>query len=86
MEFLGVLRVLSPSDAAPTDAAPRKCWIQCQQLLSIASCVSAAPCCCCCAPQSMRVGDFNGKNLSSVSSSTVLIDPDRPEAHQLKAW
>lgn len=34
----------------------------------------------------MRVGDFNGKNLGSCGSSTVLIDPDRPEAQQLRQW
>jgi replication factor A1 len=36
--------------------------------------------------KAMRVGDFNGKNLGSCSSSTVLIDPDRPEAVQLRNW
>lgn len=36
--------------------------------------------------KSVRVGDFNGKNLGSISSSTVSIDPDRPEAQQLRAW
>jgi len=34
----------------------------------------------------MRVGDFNGKNLGSCASTTVLIDPDRPEAQQLRSW
>lgn len=34
-----------------------------------------------------RVGDFNGKTLSTVSSSTVLLDPvDPPEAGQLRSW
>jgi replication factor A1 len=36
--------------------------------------------------KSVRVGDFNGKNLGSISSSTVAIDPDRPEAQQLRSW
>ena len=38
------------------------------------------------AMKAFRVGDFNGKNLSSIGSSTILVDPDRPEARQLKAW
>jgi replication factor A1 len=36
--------------------------------------------------KSVRVGDFNGKNLGSLGSSTVLVNPDRPEAQQLRAW
>lgn len=38
------------------------------------------------AMKAFRVGDFNGKNLSSIGSSTILVDPDRLEARQLKAW
>lgn len=34
-----------------------------------------------------RVGDFNGKTLSTVGSSTVLIDPvDVPEAGTQRSW
>ncbi|KFM22959.1 Replication protein A 70 kDa DNA-binding subunit [Auxenochlorella protothecoides] len=39
------------------------------------------------AVKNARVGDFNGKTLSTVSSSTVLIDPpDVAEAARLRAW
>lgn len=39
------------------------------------------------AVKNARVGDFNGKTLSTVSSSTVLVDPaDVPEAARLRAW
>lgn len=33
-----------------------------------------------------RVGDFNGRTLSTVSSSNVAIDPDIPEAGTLRHW
>lgn len=33
-----------------------------------------------------RVGDFNGKSLSTLNSSTVLIDPERPETAALRSW
>ncbi|KAF8055656.1 RPA1A [Scenedesmus sp. PABB004] len=33
-----------------------------------------------------RVGDFNGKSLSTLSSSTVLLDPERPETAALRNW
>lgn len=33
-----------------------------------------------------RVGDFNGKNLSTVNSSVVNVDPDIPEAGALRHW
>ena len=33
-----------------------------------------------------RVGDFNGKSLSTVSSSIVATDPDIPECHELQQW
>lgn len=33
-----------------------------------------------------RVGDFNGKTLSTLNSSTVQVDPDIPAAGQLRAW
>jgi replication factor A1 len=39
------------------------------------------------AVKSARVGDFNGKTLSTVASSTVAVDPpDIPEAVQLRQW
>lgn len=34
----------------------------------------------------MRVGDFGGRSLSMLSSGTMTIDPDIPEAHKLKGW
>ncbi|XP_076656555.1 replication protein A 70 [Halictus rubicundus] len=34
-----------------------------------------------------RIGEFNGgKNLSTISSSVLQIDPDIPEAHRLRGW
>jgi replication factor A1 len=36
--------------------------------------------------QSLRVGDFNGKTLGSLGSSSIAINPDRPEAGHLRAW
>ncbi|VBB75142.1 Putative Replication factor-A protein [Podospora comata] len=33
-----------------------------------------------------RVSDFNGRSLSLLSSGTMAIDPDIPEAHALKGW
>jgi replication factor A1 len=33
-----------------------------------------------------RVSDFNGRSLSLLSSGTMAIDPDIPEAHKLKGW
>ncbi|XP_076284159.1 replication protein A 70 [Lasioglossum baleicum] len=34
-----------------------------------------------------RVGEFNGgKNLSTLSSSVLQLDPDIPEAHKLRGW
>lgn len=33
-----------------------------------------------------RVGDFNGKSLSTVSSSIVATDPDIPECLELQQW
>ena len=38
------------------------------------------------AVKSARVGDFNGRTLSTVSSSNVAIDPDIPEAGTLRHW
>lgn len=34
-----------------------------------------------------RVGDFNGKNISSISSSQLAVDPpELQEAHALRQW
>ena len=33
-----------------------------------------------------RVGDFNGKTLSTLSTSLVDVDPDIPEAGRLRNW
>jgi replication factor A1 len=38
------------------------------------------------AVKAARVGDFNGKNVSTIASSSVAIDPPRPEADDLRAW
>eukprot|EP00887_Chlorella_sp_A99_P004696 scaffold4.g4696.t1 len=39
------------------------------------------------AAKNARVGDFNGKTLSTVGSSTVMVDPpDVPEAATLRQW
>ncbi len=34
----------------------------------------------------MRVSDFGGRSLSLLSSGTMAVDPDIPEAHKLKGW
>ncbi|KAK9813638.1 hypothetical protein WJX73_001046 [Symbiochloris irregularis] len=36
--------------------------------------------------KSARVGDFNGRTLSTVSSSSIAVDPDIPEAGALRHW
>jgi len=33
-----------------------------------------------------RVSDFGGRSLSVLSSSTVVINPDSPEAFKLRGW
>lgn len=33
-----------------------------------------------------KVSDFGGKSLSLLSSGTMNVDPDIPEAHKLKGW
>lgn len=38
------------------------------------------------AVKSARVGDFNGKSLSTLGSSSVVVEPDRPEAGFLRTW
>ncbi|KAI9446599.1 replication factor-a protein [Lactarius indigo] len=34
----------------------------------------------------VRVGDFQGRSLSLLSSGSVAVSPDIPEAHALKGW
>ncbi|GAA5845759.1 hypothetical protein JCM9279_006100 [Rhodotorula babjevae] len=34
----------------------------------------------------VKVGDFGGRSLSVSGSSTVAVDPDIPEAHELRGW
>ncbi|OMP08017.1 Nucleic acid binding, tRNA/helicase-type [Corchorus olitorius] len=36
--------------------------------------------------KSLKVGDFQGVSLSTLGKSTVLINPDIPEAKKLKSW
>ncbi|KAL2321509.1 hypothetical protein Fmac_025888 [Flemingia macrophylla] len=36
--------------------------------------------------KSLRVGDFQGVSLSTISRSVVLINPDIPEARRLRSW
>ncbi len=38
------------------------------------------------AVKTARVGDFNGKTLSTLSTSLVEIDPDVTEAGMLRNW
>jgi len=38
------------------------------------------------AVKAARVGDFNGKSCSTIASSSVVMDPPRPEADELRAW
>ena len=38
------------------------------------------------AVKSARVGDFNGKTLSTVGSSLIMVNPDIPEAGRLRHW
>ena len=33
-----------------------------------------------------KVGDYQGVNLSAMSSSNILVNPDLPEAHALRGW
>ena len=33
-----------------------------------------------------RVGDYQGKTLGTISSTTLLVDPDIPEAGRLRNW
>ncbi|KAJ1928650.1 Replication factor A protein 1 [Tieghemiomyces parasiticus] len=33
-----------------------------------------------------KVGDFGGRTLSLLSSSTMTVNPDIPEAHRLRGW
>ncbi|KAH8670992.1 hypothetical protein BX600DRAFT_480370 [Xylariales sp. PMI_506] len=34
----------------------------------------------------LKVSDFGGRSLSLLSSGTISVDPDIPEAHRLKGW
>ncbi|KAG9244496.1 putative RFA1 protein [Calycina marina] len=34
----------------------------------------------------VKVGDFGGRSLSLLSSGSMAVDPDIPEAHRLKGW
>ncbi|KAK1273384.1 hypothetical protein QJS04_geneDACA008000 [Acorus gramineus] len=36
--------------------------------------------------KSLKVGDFQGLSLSSISKTTVVISPDIPEAKKLRSW
>ncbi|CAA7026979.1 unnamed protein product [Microthlaspi erraticum] len=36
--------------------------------------------------KSLKVGDFQGVSLSTISRSNVVINPDSPEATKLKSW
>ena len=33
-----------------------------------------------------RVSDFGGRSLSTLMSSLLILEPDIPEAHQLRGW
>jgi len=34
----------------------------------------------------VKVGDFGGRSLSMFSSATMAVNPDIPEAYQLRGW
>ncbi|XP_062169595.1 replication protein A 70 kDa DNA-binding subunit B [Alnus glutinosa] len=36
--------------------------------------------------KSLRVGDFQGVSLSTIGRSTVIVNPDIPEAKKLRSW
>ncbi|RCV45907.1 hypothetical protein SETIT_9G491000v2 [Setaria italica] len=36
--------------------------------------------------RSLRVSDFQGVSLSTVGKSTLMVNPDLPEVHNLKSW
>ncbi|PWA85357.1 Nucleic acid-binding, OB-fold [Artemisia annua] len=36
--------------------------------------------------KSARVGEYNGKNVGTIPTSKLFIDPDFPEAHRIKVW
>lgn len=38
------------------------------------------------AVKSAKVTDFSGKTVGTIPTSKVIIEPDIPEAHELKAW
>jgi replication factor A1 len=33
-----------------------------------------------------KIGDYNGRTLSTVSTTTLTVDPDVPEAGHLRHW
>ncbi|KAK8919014.1 hypothetical protein KSP39_PZI021782 [Platanthera zijinensis] len=37
-------------------------------------------------PAAGRVSDFSGKSVGTISSSQLLIEPDIPQAHQIREW
>lgn len=38
------------------------------------------------AVKACKVSDFGGRSLSSTFQSQIYVNPDRPEAHVLRAW
>ncbi|KAL2348815.1 hypothetical protein Fmac_002815 [Flemingia macrophylla] len=38
------------------------------------------------ATKGVRVNDFNGKSVGTISTSQLFVEPDFPEAHTLKRW
>lgn len=36
--------------------------------------------------KSARVGEYNGKNVGTIPTSKLFIDPDFPEAYRIKVW
>lgn len=38
------------------------------------------------AAKAVRVGDFNGKTLSTIGSSLLTINPDHPQAAEVRNW
>ena len=38
------------------------------------------------AAKSVRVGDFNGKTLSTIGSSLLAVNPDHPQAAEIRHW
>ena len=36
--------------------------------------------------KAVRVGDFNGKTLSTIGSSVIMVDPPHPRSDELRRW